>query len=225
MRLTVFNGSPRGKASNTKVLMDHFSRGFLENPANTLEEVFLNRTREMGGQVTKFTEAEHAVLAFPLYTDAMPGIVKSFIEALEPLRERRGNPTLGFVVQSGFPEPAHSRYLERYLAKLALRLGSPYHGTAIRGGIEGIQVQPAWMTKTSFQCFYLLGKTYSPDHGFEERILKKLAPREKLSRTRLAMFRLLTKLGPGHFYWNMQLKKNLAYERRFARPFREKPES
>ena len=33
MRLTVFNGSPRGKGSNTKVLLEHFTNGFMTKEA------------------------------------------------------------------------------------------------------------------------------------------------------------------------------------------------
>ena len=221
MRLTVFNGSPRGKTSNTKVLVEQFGRGFLEKPENSMESAYLNRTRKLKDQVELFAGSRHVILAFPLYTDAMPGIVKHFIEGLAPLCGRPRNPTLAFIVQSGFPEPAHSRYVERYLIKLAARLGCAYHGTAVRGGVEGIQMQPGWMTRKSFRGFYLLGKNYSEDNGFDEAVLKMLAPREKLSKSRLAFFSLLCKLGPGNFYWNYQLKQNKAFDSRFDRPFAE----
>jgi len=219
MRLTVFNGSPRGKTSNTKLLMEHFSRGFLEQADNQMEVVYLNRIKELEHQVEMFAQAEHVILAFPLYTDAMPGIVKKFIEALGPLCGRLENPSLGFVVQSGFQEPAHSRYLERYLVKLASRLGCAYHGTAVRGGGEGIRIQPSWMTRKLFNGFYLLGKKYSPEKGFDKSILKTLAPWEKMSKGRLACFHMLNKTGLGNFYWDHQLKQNKAFEQRFARPF------
>ena len=219
MRLTVFNGSPRGKTSNTRLLMGHFSRGFLEHLDNQEEIVCLNRTRELGDQVEMFAQAENVILAFPLYTDAMPGIVKNFIEALEPVCGRPENPSLGFVVQSGFQEPAHSRYLERYLVKLASRLGCAYFGTAVKGGVEGIQVMPGWMTRKLLNTFNLLGKNYSADSGFDGSLLKKLAPWEKMSRGRIAFFRLLNRTGAGNFYWDQQLKKNQAFEQRFDRPF------
>lgn len=224
MRLTVFNGSPRGKTSNTKLLMGHFSRGFLEHLDNQVEVSYLYRTKDLEDQVETFAKAEHVILAFPLYTDAMPGIVKNFFEALEPLRCRPENPSLGFVVQSGFQEPAHSRYLERYLIKLASRLGSAYFGTAIRGGAEGIQVMPGWMTKKTFHGFYLLGKEYAAAEGFDEAVLKMLAPWEKMSKGRIAFFRLLNKTGLGNMYWDQQLKKNQAFEKRFDRPFTQEQE-
>ena len=44
-------------------------------------------------QVQAFADAECVWLGFPLYTDGMPGIVKTFIEALEPLKGREDNPS------------------------------------------------------------------------------------------------------------------------------------
>ena len=123
MKLAVFNGSPRGKDSNTKVLLEHFINGFMKTDGNTYEVAYLIRVKDRGSFINLFQEAEQVLLAFPLYDDAMPAIVKTFIESLEPLCRREGNPDIGFIVQSGFPEAIHSRYVERYLAKLAARLG------------------------------------------------------------------------------------------------------
>ena len=47
-----------------------------------------------------FEKAECVLLGFPLYTDAMPGIVKAFIDRLEPFIGRKHNPPIGFLVQS-----------------------------------------------------------------------------------------------------------------------------
>jgi hypothetical protein len=43
--------------------------------------------------------------------------VKHFIEKLEPMCGGSDNPTLAFIIQSGFPEPAHSRCVARYMEK------------------------------------------------------------------------------------------------------------
>ena len=83
----------------------------------------MNRVKGTDKFLKLFQEAEQVLLAFPLYTDCMPGIVKVFIESLEPLCSREGNPDVGFIVQSGFPEAIHSRYVEKYLEKPSLRLG------------------------------------------------------------------------------------------------------
>ena len=97
MKLTVFNGSPRGKGSNTKILLDHFTDGFTATEGNTYELDYLVRLKENDDFIKHFREAEQVLLAFPLYFDAMPAIVKSFIESLEPLCGRKGNPDIGFI--------------------------------------------------------------------------------------------------------------------------------
>lgn len=221
MRLTIFNGSPRGKTSNSTLLIGHFLTGFLSDERNTHEIVYLNQVKKTEEHVEIFQQADHVILIFPLYTDAMPGIVKHFIEALKPECGRAGNPTLGFIIQSGFPEPVHSHYVARYMDKLAKRLGCWHTGTVIRGGVEGIRIQPGWMTKKTTQSFYELGIEYAKTGRFDEKIIRKLAPWERLSAGRRLFFRGLNTLGLSNMYWNMMLKKHDAFEKRFAHPYKD----
>jgi NAD(P)H-dependent FMN reductase len=221
MRLTVFNGSPRGKRSNSALLMEHFLKAFLSVEGTSSEIIYLNRVKETEKNVQAFESADHIILIFPLYTDAMPGIVKHFIEALEPICGRGDNPTLGFIIQSGFPEPIHSRYVARYMEKLTRRLGCRHSGTVIRGGVEGIRTQPPWMAKRLFKAFFDLGREYARTGRFDEKIIRTLAPRERLSAGRKLFFRFLNIIGVSNMYWNIMLKKHNAYERRFAHPFKD----
>ena len=218
MKLTVFNGSPRGRGSNTHVLLEHFLQGFEESEGNSYELFYLNRVKQTERFVQAFAGAEHVLLAHPLYTDAMPGLVKAFIEALEPLCGRRGNPDIGFIVQSGFGEAAHSRYVERYLEKLATRLGCKYLGTIIKGNCELVRVQPKQYRKL-FDSFRQLGKSFGETGRFDEALAHQLAQPAKFPAYMRLLFRLLWKTGLGTGYWDGQLKENDAYERRFARPY------
>jgi NAD(P)H-dependent FMN reductase len=229
MKLTLFNGSPRGKGSNTKILLEHFSKGFTETSRvnekgetvpNKIEIAYLVKIDNMEEHIELFREAERVIIAFPLYTDAMPGIVKHFIEHLEPLCGMKNNPDIGFIVQSGFPEPVHSRYVEKYLEKLARRLNCKYLGTIIKGGAEGIQSQPPGMTKKLFDAFYRLGLHFGKTGEFDREIVRSLAPRERLSGAMRFGFTLLNKLGLVNFYWNKQLKQNNAYDKRFTQPYK-----
>ena len=214
MKLTIFNGSPRGKGSNTRILLEQFINGFVANDGNSYEIAYLVNTKQQDEFVRLFSEAELALLAFPLYTDAMPGIVKTFIESLEPLCGRKGNPDIGFVVQSGFPEPNHSRYVARYLEKLAGCLGCAYKGTVIKGGAEAIRGQPALLNRKLFKAFYQLGKTFGETRVFDKEIVQRLAKPEKINKFRSAMLKYMG----NNMYWNPMLKKNNAYSKRFARP-------
>ena len=217
MKLTIFNGSHRGKGSNTKVLLENFISGFSAKDGNTYELAYLNHLKELDRNVEIFSKSETVLLAFPLYTDCMPYIVKIFIENLESLCGKENNPSLGFIVHSGFPEAVHSRYVERYLIKLSKRLGCKYLGTIIKGGSEGIKDQPQWMTKKTYKSFLKLGKIFGETGKFDEKIINKLAKPEKYSRLSILIVKIVLKMSDS--YWNKMLKKNNAFEKRFDKPF------
>jgi len=219
MKLTVFNGSPRGKKSNTTILLELFLKSFMETEGNSYELEYIVNNKDDGKLIEMFKNASNVILAFPLYTDCMPGIVKSFIDSLKPLCGKQDNPSIGFMVQSGFPEAYHSRFVERYLKKLAKRLNCQYVGCIVKGGIEGIRIKPQFMTKKIFNYFYELGKVYGKSGKFDEELLKKLAKPEHLSALLRLFFKFAILIGMSNFYWDKQLKENNAFEKRFDRPF------
>jgi hypothetical protein len=215
VKLTVVNGSPRGKGSNTTILLDHFLAGFAETPGNAHEAIYLIQESGRREAVAAFAAAEVVLLAFPLYTDAMPGIVKEFIESLAVYKGREGNAKLLFLVQSGFPEGSHTGQIIPYLAKLAARLGSPYGGTIRKGGVEGIQSQPEFMTRSLFNGFRRLGQGFGATSRLDEGLLRAMAGRERLPKLALVAASKISEL----LYWNPQLRKNGVFEQRFARPY------
>jgi len=219
MRLIVFNGSPRGKESTTTILLKHIVNGFMATEENTHELVYLSRVKDSEKSIKLFREAEQVLLAFPLYDDAMPAIVKTFIESLEPFCGRTDNPSIGFLVQSGFAEANHSRYVERYLEKLSLRLSCQYLGTVIKGNANRIEEQPGWMTKKIFKSFHELGRTFGKTGEFDKQIMLKLAKPEKLSAFQLWIFRLMLKTPLANLNWNKLLKENNAFEKRLNKPY------
>ncbi|MBN1877256.1 MAG: flavodoxin family protein [Anaerolineae bacterium] len=217
-RLVVFNGSPRGKKGNTPIMLREFLKGF-EAAGGSYEQFDLVHTKEMSQFRQAFAGAEGVWLGFPLYTDMMPGIVKTFIEALEPLVGRAGNPPVGFLVQSGFPEAAHSRYVERYLEKLAARLGCPYAGTIVKGNGEGTRLMPPSSTQGLFTTLNNLGETFGKSGQLDPALLNKLAKPERYPRYLGPVFKLLLQTQYAHTYWDQMLKENGAYDNRFARPY------
>jgi multimeric flavodoxin WrbA len=214
-RLTLFNGSPRGKRGNTVIFLEQFLKGF-GGPSEMHHIIRLKETQSM---LQAFAQAECVLLGFPLYTDAMPGIVKHFIEALQPLVGRPGNPSLGFVVQSGFPEGLHSRYVEHYLERLADRLGSPYLGTIVRGNGEGVRTMPTEATSDLFESLQALGGGLAMEGRLDPQILAHLAAPERYPAILNPVFRIFLRLPIAHTYFDGMLKKNGVYSRRFARPF------
>ncbi|HEX3048357.1 MAG TPA: NAD(P)H-dependent oxidoreductase, partial [Bacillota bacterium] len=164
MKLVMFNGSPRGEAGNTRILLEQFAKGFVTNQGNSVEEYYLKKTAEHFRYAEIFQESEAVLLAFPLYTDAMPGLVKAFIEMLRPVEFSSEAPDqkkiIIFLVQSGFPEAIHCATIAKYLKKLARRLGCECGGVIIKGGVEGIQAMPPQMTRKLFGQFSTLGEIF-----------------------------------------------------------------
>ena len=216
-RLALFNGSPRGRKGNSPIFLRELAAGF-GGPSETHHLVYLQQTQAM---VQAFADAECAIIGFPLYTDSMPGLVKHFIEALQPLVGREHNPALGFVVQSGFPEGLHSRYVERYLEKLAARLGSPYLGTVVKGNGEGVRVMPDSMNQALFSNLQALGAGLAAEGRFDPVILSKIADPERFPAILGPVFKIFLRLPVAHSYFDDMLKKNGAFEERFAQPFRD----
>jgi hypothetical protein len=218
-RLTVFNGSPRGRKGNTPIMLDQFMKGFAATGGRSSEVFHLNRLKEAERFQQAFAEAECVWLGFPLYTDAMPGIVKAFIETLEPFKGRAGNPPMDFLVQSGFPEAAHSRHVERYVEKLAARLGSPYLGTLVKGGGEGTHLMPENMNRELFETLFQLGSAFGSTGQLDPILLRRLAKPERYPAYLAPVFKVYVRLPIASFYWDSQLKGNGVYAQRFAKPF------
>ena len=219
MKLTVFNGSPRGKKSNTAILLEHFLKGFVGTEGNSYELEYIVNNKDIRELVEMFKDANNVILAFPLYTGCMPGIVKPFIESLKPLCGKQGNPSVGFMVQGGLPEAYQSRFVERYLEKLAKRLNCQYVGCIVKGGIEGTRMMPQFMTKRIFNYFYEIGKKYGKSGNFDEELLKRLAKPEHLPAWRRLFYKFSRLTGMANIYWDRQLKENNAFEKRFDRHF------
>jgi hypothetical protein len=219
MKLAIFNGSPRQKHSNSTILIEHFINGYNKFFDEAPSINYIANIKQQSINIQAFDNAEFIIIIFPLYTDCMPGVVKEFFEKLN---ERKGFPAkkIGFIVQSGFPEIIHSVGIERYLQKLVMRLNSQYLGTLIKGGVEGIQIMPGFMTKKLFKNFEMLGEHFANHQEFSPKIKAKLAKPYKMSFFRILSFKLFKFFGFTNFYWNMNLKKNDAYSKRFDRPYK-----
>lgn len=172
MRLAVFNGSPRKKTGNTRILLDRFVEGYKTVNTDVVFGAYLKDMQKTEENVKYFQEADIVIIGFPLYTDAMPGVVKYFFEKLwyeRPLVKK-----LGFIVQSGFPEAIHSTFVEKYLERFAENLGCEYLGTVIKGGGEAIRQTPDKRNRKLFEQFRELGKGLAQTKQLDEIIIKEL---------------------------------------------------
>ena len=219
MKLTIFNGSPRGKSSNTSVLAKWIAEGAGRAARIEYEEVYLAKTGEHGAYVKKFAESDISLITFPLYTDSMPGIVTAFIGELQPFTGKMKGKKLGFEVHSGFPEAEHSRHVEKYLVRLAEILGADYIGTIVMGTSEPIRFIPESSQAKKRERFAKLGESMIREGAFDGETLKELARPEKLTGFILVMYRFAVLTGVISMYFKSLLKKNKALKDSFARPY------
>jgi len=219
MKLIVYNGSPRKEKSSTKILLDHFLAGFVSVEGNSFETFYLRSVNNRDQQVKMFKEANHVLIGFPLYADFMPSFVKEFFESLEPICGKLHNLSLGFFVQSGFPEANHSRPVERYLEKLARRLGGKYIGTIIRGNANRIDEHPRYRNKPVFKYLFNLGLHFGQTGEFDPYYLFRLAKPEKIRGLVLFITRLMIQTRLATRNWDKKLRANGAFEKRFDTPF------
>ncbi|MGD0346597.1 MAG: NAD(P)H-dependent oxidoreductase [Terracidiphilus sp.] len=221
--LVLLNGSPRGERSSSMKMLKRVAEGWVRGGGAPPEVLHLVRRAQFERAVGAFAGADVVLLGMPLYTDAMPALVKAYIEALAPRVEaaRAGgaNPTLAFLVQGGFPEALHSRPLERYLEKLASRLGSHYAGTIVRGGGEALQSMPEQANRKLWARLQALGEQLARDGRFGAAELKAVAGIEHFSRFGAFLASLACRIPVFQFYWNGMLKKNGVWEQRFAAPY------
>jgi len=221
--LVLLNGSPRGERSNSMKMLESVAEGWVRGGGALPEVLHLVRRAQFERAVEAFAGADVLLLGMPLYTDAMPAPVMTYIEALAPrvMAARAGgaNPTLAFLVQGGFPEAAHSRPLERYLAKLAKRMGSRYAGTIVHGGGEALQSMPEQANRKLWARLQSLGEQLARDGHFSAAELKAMAGTERFSRFGVMLASLACRIPAIQFHWNGMLKKNGAWERRFAAPY------
>lgn len=218
MQLTIFNGSPRRRKSNSKLLINKFLEGYAKENTSNVPVYYIASKKEVEKRKEAFKNAEIVILFLPLYVDSMPGIVKEFFEDIATLKDIKVK-KIGFVIQSGYPESIHSVFLEKYLKKLSQRFGIEYIGTIIKGGVEGIQTMPNWMTNKLFVNFIGLGEYFAKHNEFDVKIKKKLAKPYKMSKLLLFIFNVLKRTELLNFYWNRNLRLNNAYAERYNHPY------
>jgi len=218
-RVVAFNGSPRAASGNTQLMLNALLEGIAEITHETPEIHQLAATEPDEALLGVFAGAETAILGFPLYTDAMPGVTKRFIDALRPLTERPSNPRLLFLVQSGFPEAIHSRAVEAYLQRLAARLRSEYLGTIVKGGGEATRYRPPERNAELFARLRELGRGVAGRGALDPGVLRLLASPERFPLWLSPIVRLFARSRVANFFWDKQLRENGAFDERFDRPY------
>lgn len=209
-KLIIYNGSPRKSKSNSAIILGKV----LETLGERVEIRDLKEKDKWGTWADSFSSDTNVMFFMPLYVHAMPSHVMKFIEKLRP-----SEGSISFFVQSGFPESSQSHYLEAYFEQLSLRLKRTYIGTAIKGGVEGLQFRPAQAQGKMIEPLVNVIVNLVNKGAFNPTDIEQLADPIHFSKGTIILFNIFSKTGLTNFFWNKQLKENNAYEKRFDRPY------
>lgn len=217
-KLVIYNGSPRRSGSNSARILN----SVVETLGERVEIRDLKERNKWDVWAEAFKQENHVMFFMPLYIHAMPSHVMGFMEKLQASKG-----SISFFVQSGFPESSQSHYLEAYFEQLALRLGRTYLGTAIKGGVEGLQMRPAKAQDKMIEPMVKAIVNLVCEGNFDVKDIRQLARPIRFGKGTTILFSLFARTGLIHLLWNQQLKENDVYERRFDRPYegltKEKP--
>jgi multimeric flavodoxin WrbA len=217
MKLAIFNGSPRGNNSNTQLLLGHFQKGFESSGGEITTTDLLIQEKDIEKHIQHFKTAENILLAFPLYVDSVPGIVKMFIEQIGNF-DGTGK-KIFFIVHSGFPEGIHSEGVLRYLELLVKRWNMTNQGTILKPGSEGIRMRPDSRNKKLYMHLEQLGRGCAKTGSLDKKIIDRMKKPYRLPGFVLLIIKLMDKAGKLNFYWDTKLKENNAFVRRFDAPY------
>ncbi len=223
MRRSALNASPRGKNSNSRVILSWMAKGIAAAAGEELPIIDL--ARHLKEAIQALVDADEFIVALPLYTDAVPGMVTEFLEGLARREEEESDVLAGkrivWVIHSGFPESGHSEPVAAWLKRATTRLGMVCPGVIIMGGSEGTRMMPEAMTAKRRRAFESAGAALVTKGHFDEDTLAALAKPRHFNLTGRLVIRLMVATGLMNFYWNGVLKKNRAWERRFDAPYGE----
>jgi NAD(P)H-dependent FMN reductase len=217
----LLNGSPRGKDANSRRILAWIEQGLSQAGTHVDAVLDLAPDPTRASHVQAFLDADEVVLAFPLYTDSMPGMVKAFLETIAQADTRRlQGKRVAFVIQSGFPEGIHTEALGAYLARLCERLGFVHLGTLRKGGVEGIRIMPPKSVAKIQAPFVQAGQELGARGRFSSELMRTMAEPRVLDWKARALIRALGAIGLINYYWNHMLKQHGAFPRRFDAPYR-----
>lgn len=216
--LVLINGSPRGSSSNTRILIEALQKGLRQAQRESVT-YYIQKRSARTELLDQFNNYDTFLWAFPMYTDAMPGTVKAFWEDLTDTYEKMEGKKFFFLVQMGFPEASQANMLVSYLKWFTRHVGAFYGGTIVRGGVEGIQIQPMWMKKKLLDNLEQLGYILGVQGQLDETLCAQIAKPYKLKKWLRVLLTFMSRIGLVNMYWNKQLKEHGVFEQRFSTPY------
>ncbi|MEJ6949632.1 hypothetical protein [Natronospora cellulosivora (SeqCode)] len=207
-KLVIYNGSPRRSASNSALILKKAD----EVLGNSVEIRDLKERDKWQGWIEGSSGDKDVMFFMPLYVHAMPSHVMEFMERLQSSNASiRGS--ISFFVQSGFPESSQSHYLEAYFEQLSIRLERTYIGTAIKGGVESMQIRSEKFQDKIIEPMVETIVTLLSEGKYDSGDISKLARPIKFGKGIEILFKLIGKRFITHTGINtlkqMMLMKNV----------------
>ncbi|MFP4563831.1 MAG: NAD(P)H-dependent oxidoreductase [Spirochaetia bacterium] len=227
MRWTVLNGSPRGKSSNTRVMLEQVRSGMESAAGGSViewDEYFLRDADSHSRAAETAASGDGLLIAYPLYTDSMPGITVRFLETLAGASglkyslEGRNIPA-AFLAHSGFPDGIHTAHLPGIHREICGSLGFTYAGTLRKPGSEAVRLMPPNMQKSLFRTLREAGIGLVRDGRIPPDLEDALVRYETPGPMQCFAMRLMSATGIINMYWNRMLKKNGAWKKWFDAPY------
>ena len=220
MSLVIYNGSPRGKSSNSSLITSWFLEGYGNDDVDIR---YLNKTKQHDSYSKEILNYNQILMVFPLYVDGMPGQVLNFFEILSSLKNKLKDKEITFIIHSGFSEGIQSEILEKYLNKYSKTIGFKNYGIVIIPGSEGFRIMPPSMTKKKRLAVAKLGASYINEEPYDDEVIKFLYGKEKTSKFAIIIYKFMRIFGLTNIYWNSTLKKNNARKKVFDTPYKDNP--
>lgn len=215
MKLTIYNGSPRGSKSNSNTLADILCKGF--DSSTIISRHNIHKSDNHSDAITDNGDAYFIV--FPLYADAMPYAVKLFFEKMDENKALFKDKPMYYFIHSGFPEAKQSRLLERYLKYFTKIIGAQYMGTAIMGNSEMTRYMSEKSKRRAKiqENMKLFAKDIVEGKPFNKASIEYFRGMEVMPK----FIMLLLKKFPSVFNkgFDFMFKKNGAYEKRYNQPY------
>lgn len=208
-KLIIYNGSPRRIGSNSAIILNQVEQELAEK----VEIRDLKQSDNWAKWAESFSSEENVLFFMPLYVHAMPSHVMNFLELLKP-----SIGSIGFFVQSGFPESSQSHFLEAYFEQLSIRLSRKYLGTAIKGGVESLQTSPIESQEKTIDSIVQTLSRLVKAGSFDHSDINRLAMPVRFGRVIGKLVHVFGKKSINSF-WDKKLIANNAYENRFDHPY------
>ena len=218
MNTIILNGSPKG--NKEKCASYFLAKAFIRQMTEPVDIIPLAGAdyEQVSSMVAG---ADNILFFFPNYIHAMPGVMKKYMEVM-PAAGKEGQ-ALGFVVQAGYMETVEEEILIRHLEIYSRKKGYRYLGTVAKGEAAGIGIFPEKFGKLADR-FAAFGAAFEKEGVFPEKFIHEFGKPYELSWFLAAIINVLNFTGLGNMGWNIFLKKNNAYDKRYDRPYLTKQE-